>query len=77
MAWKYSHRRAAPFFSNETKMSCWHGVFRSFSHAKSKVTKKKKKVRISAATVTAWRGAPGRHKQSNPCTHERPPLIYA
>lgn len=50
MAWKYSHRRAAPFFSNETKMSCWHGVFRSFSHAKSKVTKKKKKVRISAAT---------------------------
>lgn len=54
-------------------MSCWHGVFHSFSHAKSKLTKKSQNRRSSAVT----RGAPGLHKQSDTCAYVRPPLTPA
>lgn len=44
-------------------MSCWHGVFRSFSHAKIKLTKKKSES-VQQRSHTGWRGAPGLHEHT-------------
>lgn len=63
-------------FQMRQGMSCWHGVFRSFSHAKSKLTKEKSES-VQRRGHTGSRGAPGLRKQSDTCAHVRPPLTHA